>query len=118
MEFNTKILGDIGIIELKGKLMGLPDTDVLNSEIKALIGKKIKKIILDLYQVEWINSSGIGAIMRGFVSMKKIEGQLSLARLSEKVVSVLDITQLTLIFRPFKSLDNAIESLRSGYDRI
>jgi len=112
MEFNVKIRGDIGIIELDGKLMGLPDTEVLNSEVKILINENIKKIILDLHDVVWINSSGIGAIMRSFISIKNEVGEFRLARISDKVADVLDLTQLVKIFKPYESLDEAIESLK------
>ena len=111
MEFKTKILGDIGIIVLKGKLMGSPDTDILNDEVKALMKQKIKKIVLDLHDVDWINSSGIGAIMRTFISVNNIVGQFRLVRISAKVSDVLDLTQLIRIFKPYESLDEAIKSL-------
>lgn len=112
MEFKTKILGDIGLIELKGKLMGLPDTDILNREVKLLMDQKIKKLVLDLHDVDWINSSGIGAIMRTFISIKNVVGEFRLVRISGKVADILNLTQLIRIFKPYESLDEAIESLR------
>ena len=111
MEFKTNILGDVGIIVLKGKLMGLPDTDILNDKVKALMNQKIKKIVLDLHDVDWINSSGIGSIMRTFISIKNIVGEFRLIRISDKVADVLSLTQLTMIFKPYDSLDEAIKSL-------
>ncbi len=111
MEIKVKILGDIGIIELKGKLMGLPDTEILNDEVKALIKQNIKKIIMDLHDVDWINSSGIGSLMRTFISINNIVGQFRLVRISAKVADVLDLTQLIRIFKPYESLDEAIKSL-------
>jgi anti-sigma B factor antagonist len=112
MEFKTKVHGDVGIIILKGKLMGLPHTEGLNNEVKALMKQNIKKIVLDLNGVDWINSSGIGAIMRSFISLKNIVGELRLARISQKVADVLDLTQLIRIFKPYESLDEAINSLK------
>lgn len=111
MDFQTKIRGDIGIVELKGKLMGLPETEILNREIKSLIEKNVKKVILDLHDVDWINSSGIGAIMRSFISINNIVGEFRLARISEKVNDVLGLTHLINIFNPYESLDEAIKSL-------
>ena len=111
MEFKTKTLGDVGIIELKGKLMGLPDTEILNDKVKAMMKQKIKKIILDLHDVDWINSSGIGSIMRTFISINNIVGQFRLVRISDKVADVLALTQLIRIFKPYDSLDEAIKSL-------
>jgi len=112
MEIKTEVHSDIGIITLKGKLMRLPHTDELNEEIKELMKKDIKKIILDLHDVDWINSSGIGDIMRSFISVKNIVGELRLARISKKVADVLDITDLVKIFNPCDSIDEAISSLK------
>ena len=112
MEIKSEVHSDIGVITLKGKLMGLPHTEVLNEEVKKLMKQDIKKIVLDLHDVDWINSSGIGAIMRSFISVKNIVGELRLARISAKVADVLDITDLIKIFNPCDSIDEAIESLK------
>ena len=112
MEFNINIQGDIGVIVLKGKLMGLPHTETLNKEVKRLMNQNITKIVLDLHAVDWINSSGIGAIMRSFISVKNVVGDLRLARISNKVAEVLDLTQLYKIFKSYDTLDEAIISLR------
>jgi len=112
MEFKIKIHGDTGIMVLNGKLMGLPHTDLLNKEIKSLMKQDIKKVILDLHDVIWINSSGIGAIMRSFISLKNADGELRLVRLSDKVADVLDLTNLIKIFKPYDSIEEAIESLK------
>jgi len=112
MEIKIKIREDIGVIILKGKLMGLPHTDILNIEVKGLMKKNINKIVLDLHDVDWINSSGIGAIMRSFISVKNVVGDLRLARISNKVAEVLDLTQLIKIFKPYDTLEDAISSLR------
>jgi anti-sigma B factor antagonist len=113
MEIKIKIRDDIGVIILQGKLMGLPNTDKLNAEVKGLLKKNINKIVLDLHDVDWINSSGIGAIMRSFISVKNVVGDLRLARISKKVAQVLDLTQLIKIFKPYDTLQEAISSLRS-----
>jgi len=112
MKFKDQIQGDVGIIKLKGKLMGLPETDQLQFEVKAMLGQKIKKIVLDLHDVNWMNSIGIGALMRSHTTIKNNEGVLCMARLSGKVHSVLMLTQLTKIFKTFDSVEDAVKSLK------
>jgi len=112
MKFKDKIVGDVGVIELKGKLMGIPETDELRSEIKAMIGQNIKKIVLDLHSVKWMNSSGLGAVMSCHTTIKNIEGKLCLSRISDKVNSILILTQLSKIFNTYDSIDEAIQSLK------
>ena len=111
MRFKDKIKGDVGILTLKGNLMGMPETEELQGEVKAMLGQNIKKIVFDLSGVSWINSVGIGAIMAAHTTMANREGKLCLANVSEKVHSVLIITQLQKIFCTFESLDEAIKSL-------
>ena len=111
MRFKDKIADDVGIITLKGKLMGLPETDELQDEIKSMLGQKIKKIVLDLSGVSWINSIGIGSIMRAHTTISSAEGKLALANVSDKVNSILLITQLQKIFNTHASVKDAIKSL-------
>jgi len=59
MRFKDKIKGDVGILKLKGNLMGMPETEELQSEVKAMLGQNIKKLVLDLSGVSWVNSVGI-----------------------------------------------------------
>lgn len=110
MKFKDKIYGDVGVISLKGKLMGLPETDELQDEVRAMLGQKIIKIVLDLDGVKWMNSLGIGAIMRSHTTVSNSGGHFCLARISEKVNSVLVLTQLINIFKTFDSVDEAVKS--------
>jgi len=111
MRFKDKIKGDVGIITLKGNLMGMPETEELQGEVKAMLGQNIKKVVLDLGGVSWVNSVGIGGIMAAHTTMVNREGKLCLANVSEKVHNVLIITQLQKIFNTYNSVDEAIESL-------
>ncbi|MCB0283233.1 MAG: STAS domain-containing protein [Calditrichae bacterium] len=110
MKFKDKIYGDVGVISLKGKLMGLPETDELQDEVRAMLGQKINKIVLDLDGVKWMNSLGIGAIMRSHTTVSNSGGRFCLARISEKVNSVLVLTQLINIFETFDNVDDAVKS--------
>ncbi len=111
MKFKDEIRGDVGVIKLVGKLMGQPETDQLQFEIKAMLGQNIKKVVLDLHGVKWMNSLGIGALMACHTTLKNKEGELALARISDKVDSVLILTQLIKIFKTFDSIDEAVKSL-------
>jgi anti-sigma B factor antagonist len=113
MRFKDKIYGDVGILSLKGKLMGIPETDDLNDEVRSLLGAGIKKIVLDLDGVKWINSLGIGAIMRSHTTVSSVGGKFCLSRIADKVQSVLVITQLINIFETFESKEDAIASMQS-----
>jgi anti-sigma B factor antagonist len=112
MKFKDKIHGDVGVITLKGKLMGLPETGELQDEVKAMFGQKISKIVLDLENVTWMNSIGIGAIMHSYTSVLNHGGNLCLAQVGGKVQSVLMLTKLATIFKTYETVNEAIESFK------
>jgi anti-sigma B factor antagonist len=110
MKFKDKIEGKVGILTLKGKLMGPPDTDELHDEVKSLLGGGAKNIVLDMGGVSWLNSMGVGAIMRCYTTVKSHDGELCLARLTEKAHSLFIITQLIKVFKVFETVDEAVSS--------
>lgn len=107
MKFKDKIEGEVGILALKGKLMGPPDTDELNDEVKSLLGEGAKYIVLDMGGVSWLNSMGVGAIMRSYTTVKGLNSELCLARLTEKAHSLFVITQLIKVFKVYETVDEA-----------
>ncbi len=113
MKFKDKIHGDVGVITLKGKLMGMPDTETLHDEVRAMLGQKVKKIVLDMEGVDWVNSVGVGAIMRSYATVKNQEGQFVLSSITGKVSSVLVLMQLNKVFKTYSSAKEALEALQS-----
>ena len=113
MKFKDKIEDGIGILTLKGKLMGYPETDELHGEMKSFLGQKVDKIVIDLNGVSWINSMGIGALMRCLTTIRNAEGDLRLARMSEKARSVFVISQLISIYKIYETVEEAKESFKN-----
>ena len=113
MKFKDKIEDGIGILTLKGKLMGYPETDELHDEMKSFMGQKVNKIIIDLNGVSWMNSMGIGALMRCLTTIRNADGDLRLARMSEKARSVFVISQLISIYKIYETVEEAIESFKN-----
>jgi anti-sigma B factor antagonist len=110
MKFKDKIEDGVGILTLKGKLMGYPETDELHDEMRSFLGQKVNKIVIDLNGVTWMNSMGVGSLMRCFTTIRNAKGDLRLARMSEKARSVFVITQLISIFKIFETVAEAKES--------
>lgn len=102
--------GDVAVLELKGKLMGGPETAAIHEKVKDLVGNKVNKIVIDLGKVKWMNSSGLGALMGSLTTTKNSGGELKLAKVTEKVKSLFMITKLVTIFETFESIDEAVSS--------
>ena len=99
------------IIELKGNVMGGDDTKDFNDLLHKLIDEGKTRVIIDLGDVKFMNSSGLGMMIGGLTTMKKANGYYKLANVSDKIESLLIITKLITIFEHYDSVDAAIESL-------
>ncbi len=98
------------VIELKGNVMGGEDTKQFNDLLHKLIDEGKKNIVVDLSDVKFMNSSGLGMMIGGLTTMKKAGGNLKLARVTEKIESLLIITKLITIFEFYENVDDAIKS--------
>jgi len=67
-------------------------------------------VIIDLSDVSYVNSSGIGILVRGYTSMKNAGGDMKLAGSSEKVNKVLNITNLENVFEQYSNIEEAARS--------
>ena len=101
---------EAGVIELKGNVMGGDDTKDFNDLLHKLIDEGKKHIIVDLADIKFMNSSGIGMLIGGLTTMKKAEGSMKLSGLTEKIESLLVITKLITIFESYANIDEAVAS--------
>lgn len=107
MKIELKEIGDVTVIAVKGKLMGGPETISLHEQVKTLIEQDIKKVVIDLSHVAWMNSSGLGTMMGCLTSLRNGGGDLKLSGVTEKVKSLFMITKLITIFETYDTADEA-----------
>jgi len=113
MNIKEKIEGDIAVLHIRGNLMGGEETVTIKEHIKDLIRDGIKKVVMDLSKVKWMNSSGLGVLMSAMTSLRNAGGNLKLANVTDKVQSILMITQLIKIFETYGSVERAVASYKS-----
>jgi anti-sigma B factor antagonist len=104
---------DAVIIMLKGNVMGGEDTKNFNETLHKLIEDGKKNIIIDVSSVKFMNSSGLGMLIGGLTTVKKSEGRLILAGVTEKIESLLIITKLITIFETSDNVDDAVKKFSS-----
>ena len=110
MKTKIKIVDDVAVIILKGKLMGGPETEECHRQIKEAISQGINKAAIDLSGAEWINSLGMGMLMACYVSLANKGGELRLAGETEKTKSLLHMTKLNTIFKSYETVEQAVRS--------
>ncbi len=110
MKIKEKIEGDVAVLTITGNMMGGPETMALHEKVKSLGADEIKRVVIDLKGVKWMNSSGLGVLMACMSTLNNTGGKLKLASVTEKVKSLLVITQLMRIFDTFESAERAVAS--------
>ena len=108
MSVKEKIVNDVAVLTISGKLMGGPETDEVHEKIKSLIADGIKKVVLDLSKVKWMNSRGLGMMMSCYTSLVKEGGFIRLAGVAEKINSLLIMTQIVSFFETYETVDRAL----------
>lgn len=104
----VKEFGEVVVFYLKGKLMGGPESVEVGEAIRRFINSGKRKFVIDLGDVEWINSSGLGMLIGGLTSIRNVGGSLILARLTEKIESLLIITKLSTVFETSPTVEEAL----------
>lgn len=114
MSVKEKIVGNVAVLSISGKMMGGTETDEVHEKVKSLIADKIKRVVIDLSKVKWMNSRGIGILMACFTSLKNEDGTMKVAGATEKVNSLLMLTQIITVFDHYETVDRALASFKSS----
>jgi len=98
LEIGTREVSHVTILDVKGRIVLGDETHQLRVAVRDLIGQGKKKIILNLAEVDYIDSSGVGELVGAFTAVRGSGGELKLLNLSQKVQDVLHITKLYTVF--------------------
>jgi len=98
MKASTRQVDGVTIVDLSGRITLGEGSVVLRDTIKDLLGKGAKHILLNLGDVSYIDSSGIGELVSAFTSVRNQGGELKLLHLTKKVHDLLQITKLYTVF--------------------
>ncbi|MCK4574453.1 MAG: STAS domain-containing protein [candidate division Zixibacteria bacterium] len=110
MRLTDRELDGVVILEPKGKIMGGPDASLLHDKLYEYIEHDKKQVIIDLGQVDWMNSTGLGILISGYTTLRNSGGELKLANVTDKIQSLLTITKLVTVFDSYDNLEQAIKS--------
>jgi anti-sigma B factor antagonist len=108
MRVTRKDLGDVTVIEVKGRIRGHDDADFLDEKLYATLGRGCSKAVVDLGSCDWISSAGIRILIHHHNSFKKNYGELKLSNLTRKIEKIITITRLAQVFDIYDSNDEAV----------
>ena len=112
MAVKAKTQDDVAVLAISGKLMGGNETKEVHEKVKNFLADGLKKIVIDLSKVKWLNSSGLGMLISCLTSVTNAEGQLKIAGATEKVNSLFMITRLITVFDSYETLDRAVATFK------
>ena len=110
MKIKKNLSGDVMILSLSGKIMGGPDHEKFQTEIKTLIAEGQVDVLLNMSGVSWVNSTGLGILVTAFHTLKKNGGRLKICEVSDRIDNILNVTQLKLVFETYENCDEALAS--------
>ena len=102
--------GDVTILDLQGKILIGEGDDALRDAVLRLVEGKKQKILLNLAEVPYVDSAGLGEIVRCYTTVSRKGGRLKLLHLTKKIKDLLSITKLLTVFETYDSEDEAVKS--------
>ncbi len=110
MKIDTRTVGDVSILDCSGKITLGEGTMAIRNAVREVLKNGGKKIVLNLSEVNYIDSSGIGELVSTYTTVTNQSGQLKLLNLTKKIQELLQITKLLTVFSVYDSEQKAIAS--------
>ena len=110
MKIEKRKVGDVLILDLKGKILIGDGIEEVRGAINGIIQEKETKILFNFNDVPYLDSTGLGEVVRSYTSIKKEGGTVKIVNLTNKVKDLLSVTKLLTVFDTFEDEEKAVAS--------
>ena len=110
MEIAERTVNEVTILDLKGKMTLGEGDELLKDKINSLVLQNRRRILLNLAEVPYIDSAGLGEVVRTYTTVSRQGGSLKLLNLTKRIEDLLAITKLLTVFETFDSEAEAVQS--------
>lgn len=110
LKMNTRELGGVSVVDLEGRIVLGEESNAMREQVKSLLAANKKKIVLNMANVTYIDSAGLGTLVASFHSARSQGATLKLANLGDKFREVLQVTKLLTVFEVFNNEATAVAS--------
>ena len=111
MQISERANGDVMIVDVSGKItLGDAGDSALKDKMNSLVQQGHKKIVLNLGDVSYVDSAGLGAIVGSYATLNKNGGTLKLLNTTKRIKDLLSITKLLMVFECHDNEPDAIKS--------
>ncbi len=114
MQIEERSAGDVTVLDLKGKMTLGEGDELLKDKVNSLTNQGRRKIVLNLAEVPYIDSAGLGEIVRTYTTVTREGGQLKLLSLTKRITDLLAITKLLTVFETYENEADAVRSFTSS----
>jgi anti-sigma B factor antagonist len=113
LNINERLVGNVTILDIDGNLRIGEGSAVLHKAIRRLSEEGQNQILLNLAHVTYIDSSGLGELVAGYVAIRKNGGQIKLLHLTRRVRELMTITKLLTVFDAYETESEALDSFKT-----
>jgi len=110
LEINRKEREGVTILDMKGRITVGPEATALREAVAAAVADNVRQLVLNLAQVDFIDSTGLGAVVMCSTTMRKAGGAVKLLNLSRRNIELLVMTKLATVFEIFSDEQDAVNS--------
>ena len=112
MKIEKRKKNNVLILDLKGKILFGDGIEELRTMINNAIKENEKNLLLNFAEVPYLDSTGLGEVVRSYTTLKKEGGTVKIVNLTNKVKDLLTVTKLITVFETFENEDAAIKSFK------
>ena len=102
-----KLFDEVVVLDARGRITLGPETETLWQRVNAIIGAGRKRIVLELGNVDYIDSAGLGVLASSAASARRAGGELKLVNLTKRVHDLMQITRLSTLFQVYDTVEKA-----------
>jgi anti-sigma B factor antagonist len=114
MQIDQRAVGDVVVLDLKGRVTMGEGDELLKDKVNSLVNQGHRKIVLNLAGVPYVDSAGLGEIVRTYTTVSRQGGSLKLLNLTKRITDLLSITKLLTVFETFDSENDAVRSFSAS----
>ena len=114
MQIEERSAGDVVVLDLKGKMTLGEGDELLKDKINSLVHQGQRKVVLNLEGVPYIDSAGLGEIVRTYTTISRQGGSMKLLNLTKRITDLLSITKLLTVFETYDNEADAVRSFSSA----
>jgi len=114
MQIEERRVGDVVVLDLKGKITLGEGDELLKDKVNSLVNQGNRKLVLNLEGVPYIDSAGLGEIVRTYTTVSRQRGSLKLLNLTKRITDLLSITKLLTVFETFDAENEAVRSFSAS----